>query len=130
VGPDVTAELYTPSAGGFASVGNRITATTGFTASLRSDGTVVVAGGNAEFNCGGFCGRARFVVSHANAELFAPESEGFTATGSLVTPRNGHTATLLGNGTVLVTGGVSDSVFCGTRCIAIRDVLSSAELFK
>ena len=129
VGPDATAELYDHSTGGFALVGNRITATAGFTASLRSDGTVVVAGGFTEFSCGRHCGQ--FVVSQGNAELFTPESEGFTATGSLTTPRDGHTATVLVDGTVLVTGGVSHSAFCALRgCRASSTVLSSAELFK
>jgi large repetitive protein len=128
VGPDATAELYDPSTGGFAPVGNRITATSGFTATLRTEGTVVVAGGDTTVPCGRSCGR--FPVSQASAEQFAQESEGFTATGSLITPRNRHTATLLGDGTVLVTGGVRDSVFCSLRCTSSSVVLSSAELFK
>jgi hypothetical protein len=128
VGPDATAELYTPSTGAFAFVGNRITATAGFTASLRSDGTVIVAGGATAIICGRGCGR--LLVSHGNVEQFAPESEGFTETGPLLTPRDGHTATLLSDGTVLVTGGISHSAFCGTRCVARSTVLSSAELFK
>jgi hypothetical protein len=140
VGPDVTAELYTASSSGgsFALVGNRISATSGFTASLRSDGTVVVAGGNTEIRLcprDGFCPPPTSApASHANAELFAPESEGFTATGSLITPRYDHTATLLDDGTVLVTGGVRASVIClgGFRphCITSTLLLSSAELFK
>jgi hypothetical protein len=39
------------------------------------------------------------------AELYAPGSGLFTITGGLQTPRHEHTATVLGSGHVLVTGG-------------------------
>ena len=41
------------------------------------------------------------------AEIFDPTTNTFTATGSLITGRYFHTATNLGNGDVLVTGGSS-----------------------
>src|SRR5262245_26435460 len=44
----------------------------------------------------------------------------FVATGSMNTPRYGHTATLLSNGRVLVAGGQNEHD---------RNVLSSAELY-
>jgi hypothetical protein len=40
-----------------------------------------------------------------SGELFDPNSNSFLFTGSLGTQRFGHTATLLNNGQVLVTGG-------------------------
>ena len=43
------------------------------------------------------------------------------ATGPLTTPRSSHTATLLGNGQVLVTGGLSGS--------ALSSALNTAELY-
>ena len=54
----------------------------------------------------------------ANAELYDPASGTFTATGSMAVARYAHTATLLGNGDVLVVGG-----YDGTTS------LSSAELY-
>ena len=43
------------------------------------------------------------------AELFNPTTGNFTCTGSLNIARNGHTATLLNNGTLLVVGGYNSS---------------------
>ena len=121
-GTDSTAELFSPATGTFALVGNLLTPGFGVTATLRNDSTVLVAGGRS--------GR-RVQVSHATGELFAPESEGFTVTGSLITPRDGHAATLLADGTVVVTGGATHSGICTPlRCVTFTVVLSSAELFK
>ena len=54
----------------------------------------------------------------ASAELYDPASGTWTATGSLTTARDFHTATLLPNGKVLVAGGIDNS-----------GSLSSAELY-
>jgi hypothetical protein len=53
----------------------------------------------------------------ATAELFDPESGSFSPTASLAVPRNGATATLLADGSVLIAGGTP-----------FND--SSAELFR
>jgi WD40 repeat protein len=118
-GTDNTAELFSPGTGTFSVVGELLTPGSRTTATLRKDGTVLVAGG-------------RQGSSIATAELFAPESGGFVATGSLITARDGHRATLLVDGTVLVTGGATHTVRCyrGFGCRASTAVLSSAELFK
>jgi Putative Ig domain/Galactose oxidase, central domain len=123
-GYDLAAELYSPASGTFALVGQQLMSGFGAAATLRNDGTVLIAGGRAS---------RRVQVSHATAELFAPESEGFTLTGSLIAARDGHVATLLPDGTVLVAGGVTHSAACGgysRTCISSSLVLSSAELFK
>jgi hypothetical protein len=57
----------------------------------------------------------------ASAELFSPAASGtFALTGSMSTPRAGHTATLLSNGKVVVVGGIDNN----------GNFLSSAELFQ
>ncbi len=136
-GSDLTAEVYDPATGTFSLVGNLLTAEHASTASLRSDGTVVFAGGRITtyyYIVGCYddrlCREVR-VVSTAFAELFAPESEGFTATGSLVTARDGHTATVLADGsTVLVAGGVKHYVEGYPGRLQYATALASAELYK
>ncbi|TDD39978.1 hypothetical protein E1287_02025 [Actinomadura sp. KC06] len=60
----------------------------------------------------------------AFCEIYDPETRAWTPTGSLLTPRKGHQATLLGDGRVLVTGG--DAV----PGVPYRpDSLASAELY-
>ena len=116
-GMDNTAEVFNPRSGTFSVVGE-VSRGFGATATLRNDSTVLVAGG-------------RKIVSQTTAELFAPESGGFVATGSLITARDGHTATRLVDGTVLITGGTNHMRRCHRGgCSGSNTVLSSAELFK
>ena len=69
------------------------------------------------------------LASLSFTELFAPESEGFIEMAMLT--RDGHTATLLADGSVLVAGGVHHSVNYGVNPnTATATPLSSAELFK
>ena len=91
------AELYDPVTGSFLqTLGSLATLRQWHTASLLADGKVLVAGGmvdNAE-------------TATATAELFDPTTQMFTATkGPLAAARGFHTATVLKDGTVLVTGG-------------------------
>jgi len=132
-----SAEVFDPASGTFAAVGSLPAGgAVGCTATLRSDGTVLVAGGAVLvplfrrlclFTCHQLIGHA--LASQSFTELFAPESEGFIAMSILT--RDGHTATLLADGSVLVAGGVYHSVnFVIDRDRGSVTVLSSAELFK
>jgi hypothetical protein len=56
----------------------------------------------------------------ASAEIYNPAAHSFTPSGSLNTPRDSHTATLLNNGTVLIAGGVD----------ANYNALASAEIYN
>lgn len=77
------------------------------TATLLPNGKVLIVGGrwcNGSSNCPIW---DVFSTVRTSAELFDPVTETFSATGSMVAGRSGHTATLLNNGTVLVTGGMN-----------------------
>ncbi len=84
------------------------------TATLLPSGKVLIAGGSeCDVNeCSGplllpFLRAELFGPVLSSAELFDPATETFSASGSMSIARTGHTATLLNNGTVLVTGGVN-----------------------
>ena len=95
------AELYDPTTGSFSqTLSSLATARQWHTASLLADGKVLVAGGMLD-NAG---------KATATAELFDPATQLFTATtGSMTTARALQTATVLKDGTVLVTGGDAGS---------------------
>src|ERR1700690_4132654 len=97
-----SAELYDPSTGTFAATGNMTVLRAGHTATLLLNGRVLIAGGHAFVGEGsGYGGYAAL----ASAELYDPTTLTFTATASMNLARSAHTATLLGNGKVLITGG-------------------------
>lgn len=101
-----SAEIFDSASETFTYTGSMGTARTFHTATPLDDGTVLVAGGDPDdiLNLGGES-YGWPPAPLASAELFDPMSGTFTETGGLVTPRENHTATLLNDGTVLVTGG-------------------------
>jgi N-acetylneuraminic acid mutarotase len=111
-----SAELYDPSAGSWTATGSMATARSGHTATLLPNGKVLVAGGVGPGN--GFGGAV------ATAELYDPSTGTWSATGSMTTARNAHTATLLPDGSVLVTGGADGIVVTGAA------VFSTAEIYS
>jgi hypothetical protein len=98
------AELYDPGAGVFSSTGNMLYKRSGHTLTLLPYGKVLAAGGETDLCNAGFC---YFAGTLATAELYDPASGAFSATGNMLTVREGHTATLLNDGRVLITGGVA-----------------------
>jgi len=129
VGTDGSADLYNPNTETFTRVGSSLLGSPNYrhTASLINDqGAVLVAGGSYVVGPSSFC--SGYQVSVPGAELFASESDGFTVTGHLNMSRDGHTATVLADGTtVLIVGGTQRSP---TNNCTASTILSSAELFK
>ena len=94
-----SAELYNPAAGTWSVTGSIHQGRSGLngagaSATLLSDGQVLIAGGeDANFNL------------LSSAELYNPATGKFTPTGSMSAPRGGNVGTLLPDGDVLVTQG-------------------------
>jgi hypothetical protein len=113
-GPVASAELYDPKTGTFSPTGSMTTARDNHTATLLSDGRVLMAGGDA--GLAGIPGAETLV----SAELYDPKTGTFSATGSMAAARYDHTATLLPDGRILIAGGVDADH---------RAYLTSAEMY-
>jgi len=96
-----TAEIYDPASGTFSPVGAMAQARQGHTATLLPDGTVLIAGGSKNIG---------FRSELASAEIYDPVAATFRETGPMTTPREGHSATLLRDGRVLIAGGSANGV--------------------
>ena len=104
------------SPGTFIPTGSMITSRGEHTATLLTNGTVLVAGGLST----GF--PAQFTAS---AELYNPATGAFTPAGNMTVARGQHTATLLADGRVLIAGGRT-----GTDRTDGPQDLASAELYN
>jgi hypothetical protein len=99
--PFASAELYDPQTGKFTPTGSMATPRQGHTATVLTDGRVLVAGGSNIVWSASEGGRTAL----ATAELYDPQTGKFTAAGSMTRARSDHTATLLQDGRLLITGG-------------------------
>lgn len=91
------AEVYDPATGTFsATTGSLQQGRSSHTATLLQSGKVLVTGGSV---CSDGCTQV------LSAELFDPATGTFSTTAPMAETRSGHTATLLGNGWVVVAGG-------------------------
>jgi Kelch motif/Galactose oxidase, central domain len=105
-----SAELFDPKIGTFTPTGNMTVPRAGHTLTMLPDGRVLVVGG--QRNVG-------YRSALDSAEIYDPSTGTFSPTGSMHVAREGHTATLMRDGRVLVAGG-SDTGW---------HTLSSAEIY-
>jgi len=90
-------ELYDPIAQVFIDLGDTNTPRFHHTATLLQNGQVLIAGGETDPTPSG---------AHNSAEIFNPTTWTFTPLAvTMTSAREGHAATLLNDGTVLITGG-------------------------
>jgi hypothetical protein len=106
-----SAEIYNPSSGTWSDAGSFQGGD--HTATLLPDGKVLVAGGS--YNTGP---HFAITVYSSAARLYDPASGTWSQTGSMADRRAQHTATLLPNGKVLVTGGYDAASNSGVRVSA------------
>jgi MYXO-CTERM domain-containing protein len=85
------------------------------TATVLADGRVLVVGGCADPLCTTVLG---------DAAVYDPVANSWAAAGTMSSPRAGHTATLLNDGTVLVAGGCTDAT-C-TTALKTVDIWSAS----
>jgi len=96
-----SAELYNPDSRAFTGTGSMTAPRAGQTITLLRDGRVLLTGG---------VQNAGFRSELASAEIYDPGAGTFSATGSMSVPREGHTATMLRDGRVLITGGSDNGI--------------------
>ncbi len=103
--PLATAEVYDPTADTWSPVASMAVPRLGHSLTRLADGRVLAAGGSAlesdEAAAGG-----QTIRTEASSEIFDPASGTWSPGGPMGTPRFEHTATLLGDGRVLVVGGL------------------------
>ena len=102
--PCKSTEIYDPAGGNWTTAAHMQRGHVRQAAVALADGRVLVSGGtyfcDSEF---GFC------FTTDLAEIYAPATNTWARTGKLIVAREEHTATLLPDGRVLATGGVSDT---------------------
>ena len=92
-------EVYDPSSGTFTPTGSMHSGRKSHTATLLPDGLVLVAGGEEQKDV--------LIPGQtlSSVEVYDPGTGKFTPAGSMGDRRDGHTATLLNDGRVLIAGG-------------------------
>jgi N-acetylneuraminic acid mutarotase len=117
-----TAEIYDPRTGTWQFTDHMANARYGHTSTLLSDGRVLITGG---------AGRGGDCDSTVTAELYDPVSATWKPTRPMATARGFHTATLLLDGKVLVTGGntIAHQVLIPTVPPICTAIAQAAELY-
>jgi hypothetical protein len=119
--PIAPAEFYDPKTGKWNTTGSLVTPRQSHAAVLLPNGQVLVAGGLA------WDSSLFGLYSIASAELYNPVTGTWQATGSMHASRDHFAAEVLGDGTVLVAGGIQSS-YNGTN--NTYTYLATAEIYN
>ena len=123
--PTRAVELYDPEAGSFTATSPMNAPRFGETATLLPDGKVLIAGGGDVPD-----GDLLYAPWRTNgAEVYDPATGEFSLTGHMTAGRNGHTATLLTDGTVLIAGGQGPNPNLSGNAFEILK-LDTAEMYR
>lgn len=116
----VSAQLFEPLTGMFSLTGAMAhpDAYSGRSATPLTNGKILFAGGLV-------IGNSQPYTGYSDGELYDPSTGSFTASGNLIHPRSEHTATLLPDSRVLITGGIG----ADAQSAAFYDYDQSAELY-
>jgi WD40 repeat protein len=117
-----SAELYNPATSSFSSTMSMASRRYSHTATLLPNGNVLVLGG---YGSGKDCDDLG-ESAELSAELFNTTTASFSPAGNLLTGRGAHTATLLPDGKILVTGGGDEG---GATLPFYGSAISSAEIY-
>ncbi|MHC4378809.1 MAG: Kelch repeat-containing protein [Planctomycetota bacterium] len=107
-----TCEIYDPATGSWSPAASMFFGRVGHTATLLDDGRVLVTGGLATYENAMVDPGPAYASAQAHAELYYPNGNFWVSAANLmVSPRSGHTATLLDDGRVLLFGGINGVIF-------------------
>ena len=98
-GSQASAEIYDPARGTWSPTTSMSMARSGHTVTLLQDGRVLVSGGSVSW------GPPDSITTSTSAEIYDPALGTWSQTGPMTTQREMHTAILLLDGQVLVSGG-------------------------
>ncbi|MEM7305085.1 MAG: kelch repeat-containing protein [Planctomycetota bacterium] len=102
--PRITGEVFDPVTQTSTPTPNMSMARVGHSATLLNDGRVLVSGGTSNFDFSDPLGALSAVTDAC--EIYDPVTNSWSPAAPLPQPRALHQASLLGDGTVLVTGGI------------------------
>jgi galactose oxidase-like protein len=117
IGADRFSIALAQSPGTFRATGDLTSGRFLHTATLLADGRVLIAGGRMIAGA-----NPDDLKTLASAELYDPRTGSFTATGSMRTLRDGHTATLLPDSRVLIAGGWPRDAVSGGHSSASAEI--------
>lgn len=108
-----TAETWDPATGTWTAVpGTMAQKRSGHTQTLLNDGRVLIAGGIRGATTSTLLGTPVPIFT-GSCTIYTPATNALASTGSLVFERGFHSASVLANGDVLLTGGTTSNTFLG-----------------